>query len=86
MAGPQIVVRAGHRIAEELLAGRQAERHELEQLAVDRRRDGLLRHQRAPGDIAGIERLEVGQQLLAHGRADAVGADQQIGFDAACRR
>ena len=35
VAGPQIVVRAGHRIAQELLARRQAERHVLEQLAMD---------------------------------------------------
>ena len=39
--------------------------------------------QRAPGDVAGIERIELRQQLLAHGRADAVGADQQIGLRAA---
>ena len=83
VAAAQIVVRPGHRIAEELLAGRQAERHVLEQLAMDRGRNGLLRQQRAPGDVAGIERVEVGQELLAHGRADAVGADQQIGLHAA---
>ena len=86
MAGPQVVVGPGHRIAEELLAGRQAERHVLEQLAMDRRRNGLLRQQRAPGDVAGIERLEVGQKLLAHGRADAVGADQEIGLRRCGRR
>ena len=32
--GPQVVVRPRHRIAEELLARRQAERHELEQVAM----------------------------------------------------
>ena len=40
----------------------------------------LRQHEPAPGDIAGIERMQVGQELLAHGRADAVGADQQIGL------
>ena len=35
MAGPQIVVGAGDRIAEKLLAGRQAEHHVLERFAVD---------------------------------------------------
>jgi hypothetical protein len=45
MPGAQIVVGAGDRIAEELLPRRQAERHELEQLAMDRRRNGLLREQ-----------------------------------------
>ena len=83
VARAQVVVGTRHRIAEELLAGRQAERHVLEQLAVDRRRNGLLRQQRTPGDIAGIERIEIGQKLLAHGRADAVGADQEIGLGAA---
>ena len=42
VAGPQVVVGTGDRIAQELLAGRQAERHGFEQLAMDRGRDRLL--------------------------------------------
>jgi hypothetical protein len=50
---------------------------------MDIRRDGLLGNERPPGDIAGVERIEIGQELLAHGRPDAVGADHEIGFGAA---
>ena len=78
MAGPQIVVRARHRIAEKLLARRQPERHEFEQLAMGGGRNGAFRDQRAPGGIAGIERRRARQGLLAHGGADAVGAHQQV--------
>ena len=81
MAGAQIVVRPRHRIAEKLLARRQRERHVFEQFAMDVRRKIALRDQRAPGAVAGIERHDLGQRLLAHRRADAVGADQQIGLD-----
>ena len=45
---------------------------------VDRRRNVALVEHGAPGDVAGIDRLRVRQELLAHGRAAAVGADQQI--------
>ena len=37
-----------------------------------------LGNEPAPGRIARIERRHAGQVLLAHGRADAVGADQQV--------
>ena len=80
MPAPQIVVGPGHRIAEHLLVRRQAEGKVLEQLRVQRRRKVLLRHQPAPRRVAGIERRELGQILLAHRRADAVGADQNIAF------
>ncbi len=43
---PQIVVGSGHRIAQKLLARRQAERHVGEQLAMDRRRDRVLGDER----------------------------------------
>src|SRR5215467_10809003 len=79
MAVAQVVVGTGHRIAEELLAGRQAERHHAKQLAMNRRRKRSLREQRPPSDVAGIERRELGRALLADGRADSVGADEQIG-------
>ena len=78
--GAQIAVRPGHRIEQALLAGRQAERHRLEQLAMNRGRNGALGQQRAPRAIAGIERDGVGQALAAHRRAQAVGADQHVAF------
>src|SRR5262245_61004334 len=56
VAAPQVVVGAGHRIAETLLARRQAEGHVLEQLAMDRGCKRRLRDERPPGDVAGIER------------------------------
>ena len=42
MAAAQIVVRAGHRIAEELLARRQTKRHRVNQFAMDRGRQRAL--------------------------------------------
>ena len=42
-------------------------------------RDVALVDQRAPGDVTGIKRLRLWQELLAHGGAHAVGADKQIG-------
>ena len=79
--GTQIVVRTGDRIAQKLLARRQAERHGVEQFAVDRRRKCRLGNERAPGHVAGIERHHLRQTLLAHGRAQAVGTDQKIALD-----
>ena len=78
MSRPQIVVRPRHRIAEHLLVRRQAEREILEQLRMQRRRKRRFGHQPAPRRVAGIERRELGEILLAHGRADAVGADQNV--------
>src|SRR3954451_23385320 len=34
-----------------------------------------------PGDVAGIARLDLGQQLLTRLRAGALGADQEVRFD-----
>ena len=78
MPGAKIVVRAGHWIAEDLLAGRKRERHVVEQIVVDRRREAFLRDQRPPGDVSGIERREIGKELLPHTRAQTVGADQNF--------
>src|SRR4029079_5592864 len=81
--GAQIVVGAGDRIAQALLPRRQAERHVVEQLAMNRWWKRRLRNQRAPGHIAGVERDKVGQALLANGGAKAVGADQQFALGGA---
>ncbi len=81
MARTQIVVRARDRIAEELFARRQTERHEFEQLAMNVGRKIGFRDQRAPCRIAGIARHDFRQTLLANGGADAVGTHQQVGFD-----
>jgi len=81
VAGAQIVIRAGHWIAEQLLARRQSERHVFEQVAMRIARNRTFRDHRAPRAIAGIERHRAGQRLLAHGRARAVGAHQKIGLD-----
>ena len=80
VARAQIIVRPGDRIAEHLLVVGQAEREVLEQLPVQRGRKCRFGHQPAPGRVAGVERAERGEILLPHGRADAVGADQQVAF------
>src|SRR5260370_28848726 len=72
------MVRARHWIAEDLLTGRKREDHVVEQIAVNRRWDDLLRNERPPGDVSGIERREIGKELLADARAQAVGADQHL--------
>ena len=74
----RVVVAARHRVSEELLALRQAEHVALEDFRVDCRRNVALVEHGAPGDVAGIARLQFGHELFAHGRAEAVGADQQV--------
>ena len=78
-----VVVAARHRIADELLALGQAEGVEVDHLAPQLRRHVGFVDRRAPGDVAGIARLDVGQKLRAHRGADAVGADQKIAAFAA---
>ena len=50
----------------------------LENLGADFGRHVALVEHGAPGDIAGVVRLHSRQELLAHGGAHAVGADQQV--------
>ncbi len=78
MPRPDIVVGASHRITQHLLARRQAERHDRKDIAVHIGRHRGFRDQRAPGHIPGIERLALGRAQSPYGRADSVGADQDI--------
>ena len=78
VAGPQVVVAPGDRIADELLVRRQAEHHRLEHIGMDRRRQRALVHQAAPADVAGIGRLHLRQHVGAHIGAEAIGGDQKI--------
>ena len=48
-------------------------------------RDALDRHHAAPCDLAGEDRMVGADDVLAHGRLDAVGADQQIAMRHGCR-
>ena len=50
------------------------------QLRVQFCRQAGFGGQPTPGDIAGIPWRGLRQQLLAHGRTGAVGADQQVGL------
>ena len=76
-AGLGVVVASRHRITDQLLAVGQAERIDLESVAPNvTRHIGFVEH-RAPGDIAGVSGLELGQILRAHRRADTIGTDQQ---------
>ncbi len=79
MAGTQIVVGAGHRVTQHLLARRQTEGHVTEDIAMHIARHRAFGNQRAPRHIAGIERIAAGRAQAPHGRADTVGADQEIG-------
>ena len=84
VAGPQVVVESGDRIADDLLALRQEE-HEIGKDAAQRfrREIGLVRRA-APDVVARVDRLHLRRDLRAHAGADAVAADQQVGaFDAA---
>jgi hypothetical protein len=40
----------------------------------------VLLDQPAPGDVAGVLWTHLGRELHAHGRADAVGCDEQVAF------
>src|SRR3984893_15326685 len=82
LAGLKLVIGAGDRVAEHLLALRQAKREILEEIRVRARADFALRHEAAPGDVAGVERLRLGQILRPHRRANAIGADKEIAFGA----
>ncbi len=84
--GPQVIVRPCHRIAEHLLARRQAERHVHEQFGVHRRRNRILRDEGSPGRIARIERRDLGEEMRAHGGAQSVGADRGDRLAPCCRR
>ncbi len=64
VAGPQIVLRAGDRVAEELLARRQTEGHVFEQLAMHGHRKVPFGNESAPGRIARIAGLDLGETLL----------------------
>src|SRR3974390_2261057 len=61
------------------IATRPTARHLLEQFLVHVGRKRAFRDHRAPSAVTNIFRRGLGQHLLAHGRADSVGADQQIG-------
>ena len=80
MAGAQVVVEARDRVGDDLLARRQIE-HEIREdfLQRLRREIGLVRRA-APDVIAGVGRLQLRRDLAAHGRADAVAADQDVGL------
>ena len=73
-AGLGLVVAAGNGIGEEQLAVRQTERIALENLRPDLRRHVALIQHRAPGDVAGVIRFDIRQELLAHGGAHTIGA------------
>src|SRR5437660_12771765 len=78
VAGTQIVVGSGDRIAQALLARRQTESHVTEQFAMDRACKCRLRNERAPRDVTGIERRQLRETLLADGRTKSIRADQKI--------
>src|SRR5499427_1707939 len=76
----QVIVGASDRIAQALFTRRQAERHVVEQLAMDRRRKRRLGNERAPRHVADVERRQLRQALLADGGAKAVRAHQELGL------
>ena len=80
MSGTQVIVGSRDRIAKTLLARRQAEGHEIEQLAVDRRWKRRFGDERAPGDVADVARGELRQALLADGGTKSIRAHQQLAF------
>ena len=84
VTGPQVVVEASDRVGDDLLARRQIEHEVREDLLERLRREvGFIRRS-APDVVAGIDRLQLRRDLSAHGRADAVAADQDVGvFDTA---
>ena len=85
--GAQVVAGPRHRIAEELLAGRQAEAQPLESL---RRQEPAPPQSARPPVRARPHSPRTAAApragLRAHGGAETVGADQQVGGLRACRR
>src|SRR5262249_1473593 len=80
MARAQVIVGAGDRIAQTLLARRQAEGHVVEQLAMDCRCKRRLGNERAPRHVAGVKRRQLRQALLADGGAKAIRTHQELGL------
>src|SRR5206468_2955660 len=66
------------RVADELLAGRQAEHHGIENVGVRRARQRTLVDEAAPGAVARIGRPNLRQHLRAYARAEAVRADEEV--------
>jgi len=74
----QVIVGAGDRIAQALFARRQAERHVIKQLAMNRRCKRRLGNERAPRHVADVERRQLRQTLLTDGGAKAIRPHQEL--------
>ena len=79
VAGPQVVVEPGNRIADDLLALGEEEREVGKDAGARRRRQVRLVGGAAPDVVARVDRLHLRGNLVAHAGPDAVAADQQIG-------
>ena len=81
-SGLRLIVVARDRIAEQKLPFRQTEGVALEISARMSRGNIALVQHGAPGNISGVAGLEIREELLAHGGAHAVGADEKLAVDA----
>jgi hypothetical protein len=77
-----LVVAAGDGVSQEQLALRQAESVALEDFRSNVGRYFALVQHRPPRDVSGIVERNLRQELLAHGGANAVGADDQVSGNA----
>ena len=76
--GRRVIIAARHRVTDDLLALGQTEGIKPDHFGPQFRRQVGFVDRGAPSHIARVVRLDVGQKLPAHRRADAVGADQQV--------
>ena len=74
----QVVEGAGHRIAEDVLAIEEAPSEAVEDCGMCGRRERRFLDRPAPGDVAGVDQINVGEHLPPHGRANAISGDEHI--------
>ena len=78
-SGSKVVKRAGRRIAEDVFAIEEAPSEAVKDGAMRGRRERRFLDHAAPGDVASVDEINIGEHLPPHRRADAIRADEHIG-------
>src|SRR4029077_6879673 len=77
-SGSEVVKRAGHRIAEDMLAIEQSPSEAVKDGGMRGGRERRFLDHAAPTDVASVDEIDVGEHLPPHRRANAVRADEHI--------
>ena len=74
----EVVKGAGHRIAEDVLAIEEAPSEAVEDGGMCGGRERRFLDRAAPGDVASVDEINIGEHLPPHRRANAISADEHI--------